>query len=55
MHYGSADTCDPLLDPHVFDDHLEDIRDGYRVNQLCFFLVSLRCLESSITGEGSSL
>lgn len=39
MHYGGADHCDPLLDPFVFDDHLEDIKDGYRVNQLCFFLV----------------
>ncbi|XP_034250867.1 uncharacterized protein LOC117651170 [Thrips palmi] len=39
MHYGSADTCDPLLDPHMFDDHLEDIRDSHAVNQLCFLLV----------------
>lgn len=39
MHYGSADACDPLLDPHMFDDHLDDIRDSHAVNQLCFFLV----------------
>ena len=39
MHYGAGDS-DPYLDPLLFDDHLEDIRDAHRISCHCFMLVS---------------